>query len=325
MPCKAFAESGFLCARSLRETMPMRRLLRSMTGRRRTWISLMFLHTCEASSSSKQYLTSRVIASRTLAPGPLPSATPRIAMSRSVTMPISRSPSATGRTPQSHSLMSFAACCSVSFGWANFASRVITSRIFIQASYAHAAAPNSDRRPRLTHLWIDVSTPSQRTPAPRGSRTKIDALAQARFYDLHPARVRPPENGWLPCPIARPRWQRSAPAVAPPLSPSAAGRAGLLGGTPRPVSPIQESLVAPQLDPACRMLSEYPVRPSASGAFSLTIDLGCPTDVMRTVDDIALVHFHGALPPVEVPTTEWRRQLRETCQIPRDRHNGRQP
>src|SRR6266516_794315 len=59
----------------------------------------MFSATWATSSSSKQYLISGLIASRTLVSGPLPSATPRIAMSRSVIMPTSLSFSVTGSNP----------------------------------------------------------------------------------------------------------------------------------------------------------------------------------------------------------------------------------
>src|SRR6266498_836067 len=76
----------------------------------------MFSATWVTSSSSKQYLTSGLIASRTFASGPLPSATPRIAMSRSVSMPTSLSFSATGSSPASIFFIRAAAPRSVSSG-----------------------------------------------------------------------------------------------------------------------------------------------------------------------------------------------------------------
>src|SRR3954469_11096205 len=72
-----------------------------MTGRRRTLMSAIFNATSSRSSSSKQYFTSALIISRTLVSADLPAATARIAMSRSVIIPTSRSFSPTGSDPQS--------------------------------------------------------------------------------------------------------------------------------------------------------------------------------------------------------------------------------
>src|SRR5947207_6080350 len=94
-------------------------------------MSPMFRATSAISSSSKQYLTSSVITSRTLAVGPLPSATPRIAMSRSVIMPTRRSWSPTGSAPASRLAIMRAACCTVSSGFATHTSCVMASLTFI--------------------------------------------------------------------------------------------------------------------------------------------------------------------------------------------------
>lgn len=59
----------------------------------------MFSTACATSSSSKQNLTSALIASRTLVSGGLPRATTRMAISLSVIMPTRRSYSPTGKAP----------------------------------------------------------------------------------------------------------------------------------------------------------------------------------------------------------------------------------
>src|SRR6266480_2147184 len=91
----------------------------------------MFSATWATSSSSKQYLTSGLIASRTFASGPLPSATPRIAMSRSVIMPTSLSFSVTGSSPASIFFIKAAALRMVSSGLTSCTSLFITPLIFI--------------------------------------------------------------------------------------------------------------------------------------------------------------------------------------------------
>src|SRR6266536_2944072 len=91
----------------------------------------MFCATCSASSSSKQYLTSWVITSRTLAFGPLPRPMPRIVMSRSVIMPTSLSSCATGSTPVSLCFISAAACRSVPAGLISRTLRLMMLPIFI--------------------------------------------------------------------------------------------------------------------------------------------------------------------------------------------------
>src|SRR5256886_14025947 len=91
----------------------------------------MFSATWVTSSSSKQYLTSGLIASRTFASGPLPSATPRIAMSRSVIMPTSLSFSVTGNRPASIFFIKAAALRMVSSGLISCTSLLMTLLIFI--------------------------------------------------------------------------------------------------------------------------------------------------------------------------------------------------
>ena len=76
---------------------------------------------------------SSVISSRTGVSGPWPSATPRTAMSRSVIMPISRSPSVTGIEPASALSMKLAASRAVWSGLTVWTSRVITSLTFMVA------------------------------------------------------------------------------------------------------------------------------------------------------------------------------------------------
>src|SRR4051812_28675495 len=95
-----FASSS-VHAMSPSETMPTRRLSWLTTGRRRTLMSAIFNATSSTSSSSKQYFTSALITSRTLVSADLPAATARMAMSRSVIIPTSRSFSPTGSDPQS--------------------------------------------------------------------------------------------------------------------------------------------------------------------------------------------------------------------------------
>src|SRR6266699_6984877 len=91
----------------------------------------MFSATWVTSSSSKQYLTSLLIASRTFASGPLPSATPRIAMSRSVIIPTSLSFSVTGNRPASIFFIKAAALRIVSSGLISCTSLLMTLLIFI--------------------------------------------------------------------------------------------------------------------------------------------------------------------------------------------------
>src|SRR5688500_16978767 len=115
------------CAMSPSDTMPTRRFSRLTTGRRRTLMSPMFCATWSRSSSSKQYFTSLLITSRTGVSGPLPTATARIAISRSVIMPTSRSFSPTGIEPASISAMIFATSRMLCPGLATRTSRVIAS------------------------------------------------------------------------------------------------------------------------------------------------------------------------------------------------------
>ena len=82
------ASSGSLCERSPSDTMPTSLSLSSTTGRRRTCMSSMRAAASASESVSRTHSMSVVITSRTLAFGPSPRATPRIVMSRSVSMPI---------------------------------------------------------------------------------------------------------------------------------------------------------------------------------------------------------------------------------------------
>src|SRR5262249_15830906 len=91
----------------------------------------MFSATWVTSSSSKQYLTSGLIASRTFASGPLPSATPRIAISPSVIMPTSLSFSITPTRPASIFFIKAAALRMVSFCLISCTSLLMTLLIFI--------------------------------------------------------------------------------------------------------------------------------------------------------------------------------------------------
>src|SRR5262249_15588486 len=77
------------------------------------------------------YLTSLVITSRTRVCGPLPSATPRTAMSRSVIMPTSLSLSPTGNRPASISRIMRAASWMVWSGPGILTSRVMHSLTFM--------------------------------------------------------------------------------------------------------------------------------------------------------------------------------------------------
>src|SRR5215217_4876192 len=83
----ASAESlSFACARSPSETMPIG-LPSSTTGSRRTFACSIFLVASSIESSGLSVSRSVVQASRTLASGPLPFASTRTTMSRSVTIP----------------------------------------------------------------------------------------------------------------------------------------------------------------------------------------------------------------------------------------------
>src|SRR6478609_12110640 len=84
-------------------------------------------------SSIRTTTRSSVISSRTGVSGPLPLAMPRTAISRSVIMPISRSPSVTGIEPASALSMKFAASWTGWSGRTVCTSRVITSLIFMVA------------------------------------------------------------------------------------------------------------------------------------------------------------------------------------------------
>src|SRR4051812_25747987 len=124
--------------------------------------------TSSRSSSSKQYFTSGVIASRTLASGPLPWATARTAMSRSVSMPTIRSPSPTGSTPTSSSAIRPAAFCSVSSGPATATWRVITSPTFMSALPARGSSDRNNER----HGWPFRPCLPRGAMRPRGGRVR---------------------------------------------------------------------------------------------------------------------------------------------------------
>src|SRR6476646_3863106 len=101
-----------------------------MTGRRRTWASPILRAASSTSSSTRATISPPLISSRTGVSGPLPLATPRTAMSRSVIIPIRRSPSTTGIDPASALSMKFAASCAVWSAPIVSTSRVITSLTF---------------------------------------------------------------------------------------------------------------------------------------------------------------------------------------------------
>src|SRR5258708_11412677 len=121
--------------------MPTSRLSRLTTGRRRTCSSPMFLATWAVSSSSKQYLTSRVMTSLTGVLGPLPSAIARTAMSRSVIMPTRWSSSPTGSRPASIASIIRATSSMVWSGRATQTSRVMASLTRMLSSFLKAERP----------------------------------------------------------------------------------------------------------------------------------------------------------------------------------------
>ncbi len=84
----------------------------------------MFSTAC-ATSPSKQYLTSALIASRTLVSGGLPRATTRMAISLSVIMPTRRSFSPTGKAPTLESAIIYATSQMLCSGLATRTPRVI--------------------------------------------------------------------------------------------------------------------------------------------------------------------------------------------------------
>src|SRR6185436_11781 len=158
------------CATSPSETMPTRRLSRFTTGRRRTWMSPMFFATCSRSSSSNTYFTSVDITSRTGVSGPLPSATARIAMSRSVIMPTRRSFSPTGTAPASMSSMIFATSRMLCPGVAMCTSRVIASLTRMETSFLWVVPGSKqeiDRHRDRRHGDCDAASDGQRR---RGNR-----------------------------------------------------------------------------------------------------------------------------------------------------------
>src|SRR5438309_5189117 len=119
-----------------------------MTGSRRTCASLMRTATSSVSSSIRAATMSLVISSRTGVSGPCPSATPRTAMSRSVIMPISRSPSVTGIAPASAWSMKLAASRALWSGRTVRTSRVITSLTFMETSPALGISRKTNARER---------------------------------------------------------------------------------------------------------------------------------------------------------------------------------
>src|SRR6185436_15772127 len=168
------------CATSPSETMPTRRLSRFTTGRRRSWMSPMFFTTCSRSSSSNTYFTSVDMTSRTGVSGPLPSATARIAMSRSVIMPTSRSPSPTGTAPASMSAMIFATSRMLCPGLAMRTSRVIASLTRMETSLlwvVPASKQEIDRYRDGGHGNRDAASDRQRRRGDRG-----DALLRSSGF-----------------------------------------------------------------------------------------------------------------------------------------------
>src|SRR5262249_15952308 len=88
-------------AMSPSERIPTKRFSWLSTGSRRSLMSAIFCTMSSRSSSSKQYMTSLLMISRIGVCGPLSAPMARMAMSRSVIMPTSRSSSPTGNTPAS--------------------------------------------------------------------------------------------------------------------------------------------------------------------------------------------------------------------------------
>src|SRR6266699_2450905 len=119
----------------------------------------MFSATWVTSSSSKQYLTSGLIASRTFASGPLPSATPRIAMSRSVIMPTSLSFSVTGNRPASIFFIKAAALRIVSSCLISCTSLLMTLLIFIACPPLFIYPHHITLGPGILFMTLQVDEP----------------------------------------------------------------------------------------------------------------------------------------------------------------------
>src|SRR5438067_8995805 len=152
----------------------------------------MFSATWVTSSSSKQYLTSLLIASRTFASGPLPSATPRIAISRSVIIPTSLSFSVTGKRPASIFFISAAALRMVSSGLISCTSRLITVVIFIvvllyRVSHSRNAPPNRSVHEKCQKLKsrIKISDQSCTLAAVQRQPQKENRPAYAKVEHCH--------------------------------------------------------------------------------------------------------------------------------------------
>ena len=150
----------------------------------------------------------RVMTSRTFASGPLPSAMPRTAMSRSVSMPTRRSSSATGSTPQSHSFIVCAAWRNVSSGLVSSAVRVMTSRIFMSNLHVNGSRRGIRYRLRvtgrglasgLTSMSRPVSCPSEHgaesaVPLALGASSSCGAVARRASIFRKPAPIRAPAS-----------------------------------------------------------------------------------------------------------------------------------
>ncbi len=177
------------CDRSPTETMPTRRLSRLSTGRRRTWFLPMLTATSSSTSSSKQYRTSRDIASATRLSGPQWRATARTAMSRSVIMPTSRSPSPTGSAPTSCSAIRRAASQMLWSGLTIRTSRVIASRTFMASTSIQARSASGCSRcwghgvkhlSKCSRMHSRSETPPAQ-PAPPPASTTAACTRELRF------------------------------------------------------------------------------------------------------------------------------------------------
>src|SRR5262245_3563210 len=155
-----------------------------------------------------------------------------MAMSRSVTMPTTRSRSATGKTPISISAITLAAARMLCFGFVRRTSRVIASLTRINASFGFWATPLPT--PRSRGGWPPTGAISERDLKAREDLALQWPNRQAqedRPYD--PARARlgrarlagpaaPPDRlrgrwraGRLRPPLARLRSSRAAPPARP--------------------------------------------------------------------------------------------------------------
>src|SRR5262245_18842742 len=176
-----------------------------------------------------------------------------MAMSRSVTMPTSRSRSATGKTPISISAITLAAARMLCFGFVRRTSRVIASLTRIYASFGFRATLLATPRsrggfPRSSATWErdlqardDLALQSPNRPA---QKDRPYDLARARLERARLAgTAAPPDRirgrwraGRLRPPLARLRSSRAAPPARPNTADTrrAADRLGAHRAPPAP-------------------------------------------------------------------------------------------